>query len=52
MAAGRFLAAWDCVLRENGFGGLRERFEDEVDFSQFNYVFYVFSAPEFCNEFI
>ena len=30
MAAGRFLAAWECVLRENGIGGLRERFEDEV----------------------
>ncbi|XP_062081751.1 uncharacterized protein LOC133788329 isoform X3 [Humulus lupulus] len=30
MAAGRFLVAWECVLRENKIGGLRERFEDEV----------------------
>ena len=38
MAAEGFLAAWGCVLRNNGFGGLRERFEDEVIFSLFNYV--------------
>ena len=47
MAAGRFLAAWECVLRENEISGLRERFEDEVVFSHFNYVFYVFSALYF-----
>ena len=50
-AAERFLAAWDCVLRKNGFGGLRERFEDEVVFSHFNYIFYVFSAPGFLMNF-
>ena len=47
IASGRFLAAWDCVLRKNGFGGLREWFEDEVVFSHFNYIFHVFSAPDF-----
>ena len=44
MAAVRFLTALDCVLRENRFGGLHERFEDEVVFSHFNYALYVFSA--------
>ena len=38
MAAEGFMVAWGCVLRKNGFGGLRERFEDDVIFSLFNYV--------------
>ena len=51
MAAEGFLAAWGCVLRKNGFIGLRERFKDNVIFSLFNYVSMYFSALSFVNNF-
>ena len=51
MVAGRVLAAWECVLRENGIGGLRERFEDEVVSSHLELCFIYFSALCFVTNF-